>query len=135
QTPAAALAPLGIKPEDVTDIIVTHVHWDHMDGLHLFPRAKVWIQRAEYEYYVGPKGERLQGAVDSLDAIMIAGIKAAGRVAPVEGDSVAVLPGVRVYTGGKHTFASEYVGVHTRSGTVILASDNCYTYENLEQKR
>jgi glyoxylase-like metal-dependent hydrolase (beta-lactamase superfamily II) len=38
-----------------------------------------------------------------------------------------------VYTGGKHTFASQYVAVPTRSGTVVLASDNAYLYENLER--
>jgi hypothetical protein len=40
---------------------------------------------------------------------------------------------VTVYTGGKHTFASQYVGVRTRSGIVVLASDNAYLYENLER--
>ena len=38
-----------------------------------------------------------------------------------------------VYTGGKHTFASQYVGVNTKAGTVVIASDNVYTYENLEK--
>jgi glyoxylase-like metal-dependent hydrolase (beta-lactamase superfamily II) len=40
---------------------------------------------------------------------------------------------VTVYTGGKHTFASQYVGVNTKAGTVVIASDNVYTYENLEK--
>src|SRR5688572_17997454 len=47
--PSEAVAEMGIRPEDVTDIIVSHVHWDHADGLDLFPRARVWIQREEYE--------------------------------------------------------------------------------------
>jgi len=53
----------------------------------------------------------------------------------IPGDSQTVLPGIRAYTGGKHTFASEFVGVHTASGTTVLASDNCYLYENLERHR
>jgi hypothetical protein len=40
---------------------------------------------------------------------------------------------VTVYTGGKHTFASQYVGANTKAGTVVIASDNVYTYENLEK--
>jgi glyoxylase-like metal-dependent hydrolase (beta-lactamase superfamily II) len=42
-----------------------------------------------------------------------------------------VLPGITVYTGGRHTHASQYAGVRTDAGTVILASDNAYLYENL----
>jgi glyoxylase-like metal-dependent hydrolase (beta-lactamase superfamily II) len=102
----------------------------------LFPRAKIWIQREEYDYYIGQAGEVLhQGGVDGDDAKMMAALRTAGRVALVDGDGREVLPGVTVYTGGKHTFASQYVGVRTRSGTVILASDNAYLYENLEQTR
>src|SRR5207237_8817230 len=48
-TPAAAVERFGVKPEDVTDIIISHIHWDHLDGVDLFPKARVWIQRAEVE--------------------------------------------------------------------------------------
>ena len=64
---------------------------------------------------------------------MLASLKAAGRVRLVDGDAREILPGLTVYTGGKHTFASQYAGVQTRSGTVVLASDNAYLYENLER--
>jgi glyoxylase-like metal-dependent hydrolase (beta-lactamase superfamily II) len=132
--PSEALsAALGIAPAQVTDIIVSHIHWDHADGLDLFPNAQIWIQREEYEYYVGDAGVVLHNGIDALDAAMLASLKAAGRVRLVEGDNQAVMPGVTVYTGGKHTYASQYVGVATRSGIVVLASDNCYLYENLER--
>src|SRR5262249_14693120 len=39
--PDSAVARLGIKPGDVTDVIITHSHWDHADGADLFPRATV----------------------------------------------------------------------------------------------
>ncbi len=51
----------------------------------------------------------------------------------VDGDAKEIIPGITVYTGGKHTFASQFAGVHTRAGTVVLASDNAYLYENLEK--
>ena len=131
--PSDALAPLGIAPGDVTDIIVTHIHWDHLDGLDLFPNARVWIQRAEYEYYVADDGTARGRAIDPDDARMLAAQRAAGRVELVEGDGREILPGITAYTGGRHTYASQYLGVRTAGGTVVVASDNCYLYENLEK--
>src|SRR5262249_61028940 len=42
--PAEAVAALGVKPEDVTDVIITHMHWDHADGMDLFPKHPIWMQ-------------------------------------------------------------------------------------------
>jgi len=131
QRPSAALAALGVRPEDVTDLIISHVHWDHLDGADLFPNARVWIQRAEYEHHVDSAGRARDRAIDSTDAAMLARLRAAGRVTLLEGDSVQVLPGIVAYTGGRHTFASQYVSVATPHGTIVLASDNAYLYENL----
>src|SRR3712207_5927357 len=66
---------------------------------------------------------------------MLAALRRAGRVELIEGDSVEILPGITVYTGGKHTYASQYAAVRTRSGVVVVASDNAYLYENLERRR
>ena len=133
--PSEAVAEMGIRPEDVTDIIVSHVHWDHADGVDLFPRARVWIQKAEYEHHIGPAGERLANAVDAEDAPVFAKLKAEGRVNLIDGDAREIMPGITVYTGGKHTFESQYVGVRTAQGTVVLASDNLYLYENLDTRK
>ena len=125
---------LGVRADAVTDVIITHIHWDHADGADLFPRANIWIQREEYEHHIGAGGEVLARAVDADVAAMFAALRAAGRVQLVDGDDREILPGVRAYTGGKHTFASQYVGVPTRRGTVVLASDNAYLYENLDRR-
>lgn len=132
--PSEAIDALGLKPEDVTDIIVSHIHWDHADGADLFPKATVWLQKDEYEYYVSDSGTVKQRAIDAEVAKMFHGLKTAGRVRLIPGDSQPVFPGIRVFTGGKHTYASEYVGVATRSGAVVLASDNAYLYENLDRR-
>ena len=126
-------AALGIAPDQVTDIIVSHIHWDHADGLDLFPKARVWIQREEYEHHVDDNGGVKDRAIDADVAAMLHAIKSAGRVQLVDGDDKEIIPGMRVYTGGKHTFASQFVGVMTRSGRYVLASDNAYLYENLER--
>jgi glyoxylase-like metal-dependent hydrolase (beta-lactamase superfamily II) len=131
--PSEALARFGVPPDSVTDVIVTHVHWDHLDGADLFPNARVWIQREEYEHYVGADGVPADAAIDSLDAAMLAGLMKAGRVKLVEGDGEEIMPGITAYTGGRHTFASQYVGVRLAKGTAVIASDNVYLYENLER--
>ncbi len=133
--PSVAVGRLSVRAEQVTDIIVSHVHWDHLDGADLFPNARIWIQRAEYEYYVDSVGRPRRSTIDSLDARMLADLHRAGRVQLVEGDSVEILPGIRVFTGGKHTFASQFATVSTASGTVVLASDNAYLYENFDRHR
>lgn len=64
---------------------------------------------------------------------MLASLRSAGRVAFVNGDAQEIIPGITAYIGGKHTFQSQYVGVRTAEGTVVLASDNMYLYENLDK--
>jgi len=129
--PSEAVRALGLRPEDVTDLIVTHVHWDHLDGADLFPNARLWIQRDEYEHHVDSAGRARDRTIDSLDADMLARLRRAGRVRLVEGDGRQVMPGITVHTGGRHTHASQYAAVRTAAGTVVLASDNAYLYENL----
>ena len=133
--PDEAVAGLGIKPEEVTDVILTHAHWDHADGTDLFPKAQVWIQKDEYTYYTGdawqPGGKH--GGIEPEDVDVFLKTNLAGRLHLVDGDR-EILPSVHVYIGGKHTWQSQYVSVATRSGTVVLASDNMYLYENLEKR-
>ncbi len=129
--PTDAVAKLGLKPDQITDIILTHVHWDHVGGLELFPKAQVWIQKDEFNYYCAT--DTLVPGIDPDDKAVLIKLKTAGRLHLVNGDDKKILPGIRVYTGGKHTYATQYVGVHTRQGTTIVASDNIYLYENLEK--
>jgi glyoxylase-like metal-dependent hydrolase (beta-lactamase superfamily II) len=135
ERPSVAIARVGLEPEDVTDVIISHVHWDHLDGADLFPKARFWIQREEYERYIDSTGHARSSTVDTADASMLSALMRAGRVQLIPGDSVEILPGIRVFLGGKHTFASQYATVETDAGTVVLASDNAYLYENLESHR
>ncbi len=130
--PDRALAPLGIVPEAVTDVIVTHAHWDHLDGADLFPRARVWIQRAEYDYYRPPEHQTRTGVFPE-DMAMLEQIRGEGRLELVDGDRNDLLPGISVFLGARHTYASQFVVVQSAGGPVVLASDNAYLYENLER--
>ena len=134
----AGIMPAGqpaLTPEDITDVVITHMHWDHADGMDLFPRARIWLQKDEYTYYTGEawQSPRTHGGIEPDDVLAAVKLNLAGRVSLVNGDAQQILPGITCYIGGKHTFQSQYVGVNTKAGTVILASDNMYLYENLEK--
>src|SRR5262249_46547832 len=119
---------------EITDVIISHAHWDHMDGADLFPKATVWIQREEYRYYTGEAwfARNTHGGVFD-DVLALLKINTQGRLRFVEGDDQEPIPGIRCYTGGKHTFASQYCSVRVAGGTVVLTSDNVYLYENIEK--
>jgi glyoxylase-like metal-dependent hydrolase (beta-lactamase superfamily II) len=133
--PSDLLALVNLKPEQITDIVITHMHWDHADGMDLFPNAKIWIQRDEYSYYVGaawqPGGKH--GGIDREDVLTVVKLNMDGKVNLVDGDDREIIDGIRVYTGGRHTFASQYVGVRSNVGTMVIASDNMYLYENFDK--
>ncbi|HKQ98819.1 MAG TPA: N-acyl homoserine lactonase family protein, partial [Candidatus Polarisedimenticolia bacterium] len=132
--PDEAVALAGVRAGEVTDIVVSHAHWDHMGGIDLFPKAQVWIQRQEYAYYTGdawqPDGRH--GGIDPDDVAALVRLNTEGRLHLVDGDDVEILPGLRVYTGARHTFASQYLKVDG-APAFVLASDNCYLDRNLAE--
>lgn len=132
--PSNALARVGLRAEQITDIVITHLHWDHAGGVDLFPNARVWIQKEEYDHYRSPAVRGTRTGVDAEDLAVLERLEAQGRLMLIPGDAQEILPGISVYTGGRHTYASQYVGVKTAAGTVVVASDNLYLYENLEKR-
>ena len=135
-SPDEAVKGAGVDPSTVTDLIISHAHWDHMGGIDLFPNATIWIQKAEYEYYTGaawqPGGKK--GGIDPDDVTELLRRNMRGLVRLVNGDNVEILPGITAYTGARHTFASQYLRVAGEK-PFVLASDNCYLYENLRSHR
>ncbi len=133
--PSDAVKRAGVQPEDITDVIITHMHWDHADGMDLFPKAKIWVQKDELQYYAGEawQSRRTHGGIDPDDVLAAVKLNMQGRMGLVNGDAQEILPGISCFTGGKHTYSSQFVSVNTAGGTVVLASDNMYLYENLEK--
>jgi glyoxylase-like metal-dependent hydrolase (beta-lactamase superfamily II) len=134
--PDEALAGLGLTPEDVTDVVVSHAHWDHMGGLELFPSATAWIQRDEFVYYAGQawqEGAR-RGGIDAADVLHLVERNTRGLVRLVDGDGVEIIPGLTVYTGSRHTFASQYLRV-AGDAPIVLASDNVYLWRAIAEGR
>jgi glyoxylase-like metal-dependent hydrolase (beta-lactamase superfamily II) len=134
--PDEAVKLAGVRPEDVTDIVISHAHWDHMGGIDLFPKATVWIQKQEFAYSTGdawlPGGDH--HGIDPDDAKALVQKNTDGRLRFVGGDDVEILPGIRAYTGARHTFASQYIRVDG-DPPFVLASDNCYLYRNLAEHK
>ena len=130
--PDKAVETAGVKAEEVTDVVISHAHWDHMGGIDLFPKANIWIQKQEYRYYTmdawQPGGNH--GGIDPEAARGLLQANTEGRMHLVDGDNVEIFPGIRAYTGARHTYASQYLRVEGNP-TFVLASDNCYFYLNL----
>ncbi len=164
--PDEAVKLAGVEPDQVTDLIVSHIHWDHMGGIDLFPKAAIWIQKDEYQYYMGPAyqpGGKRGGELEDLMELLrrnvscappnpnagggggrgnAAGAAAApapplrpecGKVSLIDGDDREILPGIHVYTGARHTYASQYIKIDGNP-TYVLASDNVYLYRNIDTK-
>ena len=130
--PVAALAPLGVSPEDITQLIVTHLHYDHAGGLHLFPNATLHLQSAEMAYATGPCM-----CHDTLKMPFTAGhvceaVKRlyAGKVVFHDGEA-QVAEGVTVHCIGGHSRGLQCVRVRTGAGWMVLASDAAHYYENV----
>ena len=134
--PDEAVELAGVAPADVTDIVISHAHWDHMGGIDLFPKAAVWIQKGEFAYYTEdawqPGGHH--GGIDPEDVQVLVARNTEGRLHLVDGDDVEILPGIRAYSGARHTWASQYIRVDG-DPPFVLASDNCYLYRNLAEHK
>lgn len=130
--PHAALRPFGLTPEDIDQVIVTHLHYDHAGGLHLFPNATLHMQAAEMAYATGPCM-----CHDTLRMPFTAGhiceaVKRlySGKVVFHDGDSM-IDDGVTVHCIGGHSRGLQAVRVRTESGWLVLASDAAHYYENV----
>ena len=134
--PVAALAPFGIKPEDITTLIVTHLHYDHACGLELFPNATLHMQAAEMAYATGPcmchDTLRMPFTADHICTV----VKRlyAGKVVFYDGEA-QVVDGVTVHCIGGHSRGLQAVRVRTEAGWLVLASDAAHFWENLRGRK
>nr|WP_236667738.1 N-acyl homoserine lactonase family protein [Nonomuraea sp. K271] len=137
RSPVEALAELGVAPESVDHVVLTHLHYDHTGTAHQFPCARYVVQQAELDYWTGPWAERISRERWLLNDHDLAYLRTAakdGRVSLIDGD-VFVVPGLSVHLVGGHTAGMQVVRVETARGRVVLASDAGHFYENIESDR
>ncbi len=130
--PVAALRPLDLRPEDVAQVIVTHLHYDHAGGLHLFPNAHLHLQAAEMAYATGPCmcHDRLRMPFTADHVCEAVRRLYSGKLTFHDGDA-EIADGVTVHRIGGHSRGLQAVRVRTESGFLVLASDAAHYYENL----
>jgi glyoxylase-like metal-dependent hydrolase (beta-lactamase superfamily II) len=134
--PSEGLARLGVAAERVTDVVITHLHYDHVGNFDLFPVAALHLQDLEMRYATGRHmaHDCFRGAYEVEDVVGMVRSVYAGRVRFHDGDA-ELFPGLSVHLIGGHTMGLQVVRVATRRGWVVLASDASHFYANFEAVR
>jgi glyoxylase-like metal-dependent hydrolase (beta-lactamase superfamily II) len=123
----AELAEAGLTRESITDVVLTHLHFDHAGGAvrqgdggleATFPNARYWVQKRHWEWARSPS-ERDRASFRADDFALLA---EGDRLQLVDG-AVEIMPGVRVTPISGHTPGQQMVEFHTPTGTVVFVGD------------
>lgn len=130
--PVDLLLRFGLQPDDITDLIISHMHYDHAGNLARYPNARLHVQARELEFCTGPlmQHRALNKSYELGDIQYLLECLWKGRVHFIEGDA-QVLPGVDLVLNGGHTAGLQYVKVATARGDIVLASDAIHFYDHL----
>ncbi len=136
QTPAEVLGLLEIDPDTVPDLVLTHLHYDHVGNLDVFPSATFHLQEPELHFAVGRhiRHAFLRAAFEVEDVVSLVRLNYAGRVRLHTG-VFELYPGITLFPAPGHSAGLQFVQVNTRRGMVVLASDVSHFYENMETGR
>ncbi len=136
RTAAEGLALVGVDAGKAEDVVVTHLHYDHIGGFDQSPNARFHMQEQEMAYATGRHmGTPALGHAFTADHIagMVHRVFE-GRVAFHDG-AAELAPGLSLHHVGGHTMGLQVVRVRTRRGWLVLASDASHFYENMEAGR
>ncbi len=134
--PIDSLALVGVDPAAVKDVVLTHMHYDHVGNFHKFPVANFHLQEPEMHYAVGRymRHRQLAKSFEPDDVCGMVRLNFDGRVVYHNGPA-EILPGIRLVPTGGHSAGLQFVTVKTARGVVVLASDVTHFYENMESYR
>ncbi|MFP8967447.1 N-acyl homoserine lactonase family protein [Pokkaliibacter sp. CJK22405] len=135
-SPIRMLEQIGIAPEDIQDIVITHAHFDHMGAIGEFPNAQIHIQKRElmswYEAAALPKRfSHLTKIIDPENLRQVLDASFDHRVSLIDGDKDNILPGVHVRLAPGHTLGHQFVIVESSAGRKVISGDCIYTHRQL----
>jgi glyoxylase-like metal-dependent hydrolase (beta-lactamase superfamily II) len=136
--PVEALRLIGIDPATVTDVVITHLHYDHVGNIDRFPAARFHIQEPEMHFTAGHhmKHPHLAHHFEVDDVVSMIRLNFAGRVSMYHGGGpVELAPGLSLHPTGGHSPGLQFARVNTARGWVVVASDASHFYENMEAGR
>ena len=136
RTPREGLALLGVDAAQVADVILTHLHYDHVGTFHDFPAARFHLQDDEMSYVTGRhmRHHQFNHSYEVEDVVGMVRLVYKDRVNFYHG-SAELAPGVSLHHIGGHTAGMQCVRVASARGWVVLASDASHYYEHMEGGR
>ena len=136
RSPAVGLKAIGVEPDAVEDVILSHMHYDHCGNYDLFPRARYHLQDREMAFCTGRCmcHAALRVAFEEEDVVAMLRKVFAGRVRFHDG-AEEIAPGLSVHHVGGHSKGLQVVRVRTRRGWMVLAADASHFYANMEEGR
>ena len=134
--PTEGLALLDVDANKIKDVVITHLHYDHVGNFDLFPAATFHLQDLEMNYATGRHMGKpvFSGAYEVEEVVGMVRRAYAGRVRFHDGDA-EFAPGISLHLIGGHTMGLQVVRGATRRGRVVLASDASHFYANMEEVR
>ena len=134
--PKAALADVGISVEAVTEVFLTHAHWDHVGNLDLFPNAHFWVQAREMESITGPDMTytKIRGSYQMDEVQALIGLVYEDRLTFLDGDG-AFAPGIDYMMLPGHSAGQTALRIQTANGPILLASDAVHYYREAVEER
>lgn len=134
--PPEALALVGIDAAQVREIVITHLHNDHVGTLPEYPNASFHLQDAEMAFATGRHMccQVFNRGYEPDHVVGMVRLVYRDRVVFHRGDA-QIAPGISLHRIGGHTDGLQAVRVHTARGWVVLASDASHYYEHFEQGR
>jgi len=130
--PETLIARLGVKPEQVSKVILTHMHYDHVGGMEVFPelypKATFYVQKREYDFWLNDPISRrapYKGLSSSIGNARMEEMLKSKRLVLVDGDK-AVAPGMALLLTPGHTTGLQGVLVQTEKGPAVVASDSAH---------
>lgn len=130
ETTAAQLRKFGLRHEDIGHVLITHLHFDHVDELFKYSRATYHVGKKEWEL-ASANGGRGSWCDGRILFPLLADEKLKTRLHLVEDGEV--LPGIEALWVGGHTPGSMAYRIRTAHGWAVLTGDTISRYENLER--